>query len=98
MSAPDSHLGVERTNDADAVNYADRHPAHKATAISADWRSAYEPGLSWALRRPCGAWFRACVSVSSPRQRPLTSASCVAQRSCSGEAPRDSAPDSADSP
>lgn len=44
---------------------------------SNDWRSAYGPGLPWALRRPCGAWFRACGSVESPRQRLLTSASCM---------------------
>ncbi len=46
-----------------------------------DWRSAYEPGLSWAFRRPCGTWFRVCPNVASPRQRLLTMASCVAQRS-----------------
>lgn len=43
---------------------------------SQDWRSAYEPGLPWAFRRPCGAWFRACSGVASPRQRLLTMASC----------------------
>jgi len=40
------------------------------------WRASYGPGLPWSLTRPCGAWFRACASVSSPRQRLLTMASC----------------------
>jgi hypothetical protein len=43
---------------------------------SKDWRSAYRPELPWAFRRPCGAWFRACGGVTSPRQRLLTMASC----------------------
>lgn len=55
-------------------------PASKNCSQMA-WRSAYEPGLTWAFRRPCGAWFRVCANVPCPRQRLLTMASCVAPRS-----------------
>lgn len=53
-----------------------RSPVRDETSPGNSWRAAYEPGLPWLLRRPCGAWFRACQAVICPRQRLLTMASC----------------------
>lgn len=53
-----------------------RETGNDTNPTPGDWRAAYEPALAWAFRRPCGAWFRACSSVLSPRQRMLTMASC----------------------
>jgi hypothetical protein len=47
-------------------------------ASQPDWRDAYRPGVPWSMRRPCGAWFRACPAVVAPRMRLLTMASCSA--------------------
>ncbi len=55
--------------------------AQGPTTSNADWRSAYQPGMPGMITKPCGAWFRACANVDSPRMRLLTMASCVPARS-----------------